>query len=189
MQGMTHSEPLPLTLTFYLSICLLPSLWSFLTSFPSLSLFLISPLSSIFTFYIAVRYASSSFISFTKAVKFLPLSASAVSPQWWVGSVKWNEGNVQTLTGFHLHAMFSRFYYNWDPDWPDCCCIVDYLRQRDTVHSQSTWGSRTPVFWVQIGIMPLGIIISSGTVPFPVVDFCASFMACIDSEPQNLNKH
>lgn len=154
---------LPLTLPF----CLLPSLRSFPTSLLALSLFLISTLTSIFTFfffYIAVRYAVSPFISFTKAVKFFSLSASAASPRWTVGRVKWNERNVQTLNGFHRHTMFSRFYNNWDPGWPGCCCIVDYLRQRDTLHSQST-----PAFRVQIGIMPLVIImISSATVSFPV---------------------
>lgn len=184
---MTHSEPLPLTLTFYLSICLLPSLRSLLTSLPALfPLFNFFSFFHFHVFYIAVSYVGSPFISFTKAVKFLSLSASTTSPQRRVGSVKWNERKVQTLTGFHLHAVFSRFYNNWDPD---CHCVVEYLRQRDTVCSQSTGESTTPGFRLQIGIMPLGVImISSCTVLFPVDDVtCASCMAC--TKPHNLNKH
>lgn len=140
MEWLIPSPSLSLSRSIYPSVCFPlshPFSLPFL-HFPSFWFRLFLPFSRVLH---SCELRHSPFISFTKAVKFLSLSASAASPQPKV--VKWNERNVQTLTGFHLHAVFSQFYNNWEPD---CCCTVDYLRHRATVRSQRTRGSRTPVF-------------------------------------------
>lgn len=142
-QGMTHSEPLPLTLTFYLSICLLSCLWSFLTSLPALFLF------DFFFF-----FPFSHFLDSCKDMLALHLSHS--QKQWnsslclpalrllSEGSSVWNEMRemCKPWLGFMFTQRFLGFVTTGTP------IGVAWLKQRDMVHSQSTLARKTPVFRV-----------------------------------------